>query len=201
MMGQSDQTLGVSLWDYGSAWQGFHQGQKLHELSIPIVPRNMVICCNSMVYLLNIVISFRNVGLPEGTSHLSQWIPIYIYTVHHWISSFWKVPMISHQMNAWISTTHPAFRLRVPASKRWMASSSTRPMLGRMTWIPSWKPAARWRSLDFRRTRPKIHGKSLINRWLLVCFDEKKKDMWGFSWFSSAMHAPCRMMRYHSVWL
>jgi hypothetical protein len=41
----------------------------------------------------------------------------------------------------------------------------------------------------------------LISMWLLVCFDEEKKDMWGFSWFSSAMHAPYRMMRYHSVWL
>ena len=87
--------------------------------------------------LLNIVISYRNVGLPEGTPHLSQWIPtykyiyiciyvymyiciyvcvymyicIYVYMyiyIHHWISSFWKVPLISHQMNAWISTTDPA---------------------------------------------------------------------------------------------
>ena len=103
MMGQSDQTLGVSLWDYGSAWQGFHQGQKLHELSIPIVPTNMVICCNSMVYLLNIVISYRNVGLPEGTSHLSQWIPIYIYTIEsavsekfHWYPIKWTLGFPPH---------------------------------------------------------------------------------------------------------
>lgn len=49
-----DGTIRPNSWgfpmDYGSACQGLHQGQKLHELSIPIVPTNMVICCNSMAY-------------------------------------------------------------------------------------------------------------------------------------------------------
>ena len=106
----------IQWWDNPTKLLGFPygtmevrgKGQKLHELSIPIVPTNMVICCNSMVYLLNIVISYRNVGLPEGTSHLSQWIPIYIYiyTIEsavsekfHWYPIKWTLgfpPHIQH---------------------------------------------------------------------------------------------------------